>query len=149
MSLTDGVLIAFLLGFPEVSTVVDTRAYPYGLLPQKRDGQISAEMPALTVNNISELSHHTADFGGRPVLSNYTPQRFQIDIYANDGAAVVRLGTAIRTALDGFTGQMGLETIGGAWRRVTTPVERIPDNLLFHRSMDYIIHTMGVLHSTP
>ena len=141
--MTDDVLIAFLLSFSGISALVGERGYPYGLLPQSRTGEISADMPAFTVNSISEQSHHTASSDGRPELDCYTPMRFQIDIYANDGAGVVRLSRVIKQVLDGFTGVMSSVLVGGAWGRLTTPIERIPENLLFHRTMDFEIHAMG------
>lgn len=141
--MNDDVLIAFLLSFPGVREIVETRGYPYGLLPQKAGGQLSAGMPAFTVNSISESSHHTIGSNGRPELDCFTPMRFQVDIYANDGAAIVRLTRAIKQVLDGFTGVMSSVLVGGVWGRVMTPVERIPENLLFHRTMDFEIHAMG------
>lgn len=142
--MTDDVLIAFLLSFPGIAAEVATRGYPYGLLPQKADGQISAEMPAFTVNSISEQSHHSSSPDtGRPELDCFTPYRFQVDLYANDGATVARLSKLIRQTLDGFQGMMSQILVGGVWGRVTTPIERLPDPLLFHRSMDFEIHSMS------
>lgn len=135
--MNDDVLIAFLLSFPGVSALVGTRGYPYGLLPQQ------ATMPAFTVNSISEGSHHSIGNDGRPELDCFTPMRWQVDIYADDGAGVARLSKAIRAVLDGFTGTMSTVLIGGVWRRITTPIQRMPENELFHRSMDFEIHTMG------
>lgn len=135
--MTDDVLIAFLLSFPGVSALVSDRGYPYGLLPQ------TGTMPAFTVNSISEASHHSSGSDGRPELDCFTPMRFQVDVYDTTGAGVARLSAAIRIVLDGFTGVMSSISIGGAWRRVTTPIQRDPDNNLFHHSMDFEIHAMG------
>lgn len=142
--MNDDVLIAFLLSFPGVSSLVATRGYPYGRLPQKRTGGISADMPAFTVNSISDASHHTASTeSGWPELDCYRPMRFQVDVYAADGVGVWRLSETIRNVLDGFTGKMSNVLIGGVWGRLMTPIEFLPDNLLFHRTMDFEIHTMG------
>jgi len=141
--MNDDVLIHFLLSFPGVSALVSTRGYPYGRLPQKTDGQITAGMPAFTVNAISETSHHAIAPDGRPELSPFRPMRFQTDIYAESGADVYRLGEAIRNVLDGFSGMMSGVTIGGVWGRITTPIALLPETLLFHRTMDFEIHVNG------
>lgn len=141
--MNDDVLIHFLLSFPGVAALVDTRGYPYGRLPQKTEGQITAEMPAFTVNGLSEGSHHAIDSDGRPALSCFRPMRFQTDIYAESGADASRLSEAIRTALDGFTGLMAGVNIGGAWGKVTTPIQFVPEIELFHRTMDFEIHING------
>lgn len=141
--MNDDVLIHFLLSFPGVANLVETRGYPYGRLPQKTDGQITAEMPAFTVASLSEGSHHAIDDSGRPALSCFRPMRFQTDLYGQNGGDVHRLSEAIRTALDGFTGRMSDHLVGGAWGRVTTPIGLIPETLLFHRTMDFEIHIMG------
>ena len=135
--MTDDVLIAFLLSYPGISALVADRGYPYGLLPQ------TVTIPAFTVNSISEASHHSIGTNGRPELDCFTPMRFQVDIYADDGAGVARISAAIRAVLDGFTGVMSTVLIGGVWRRVTTPIQRNQENLLFHRSMDFEVHAMG------
>ena len=141
--MNDDVLIHFLLSYPGVSALVATRGYPYGRLPQKNDGQITAGMPAFTVNGISELSHHTIDTDGRPALSCFRPMRFQTDIYAESGADASRLSEAIRTVLDGYEGMMSGVTIGGVWGKVTTPIQFVPEIELFHRTMDFEIHVNG------
>lgn len=69
--------------------------------------------------------------------------RFQTDIYAESGLGASQLSEAIRTALDGFTGLMSGVGIGGAWGKVTTPIQFVPDIELFHRTMDFEIHING------
>lgn len=141
--MNDDVLIHFLLSFPGVAALAATRGYPYGRLPQKTDGQITAGMPAFTVNGISEVSHHAIASDGRPALSCFRPMRFQVDLYAESGADTSRLSEAIRTALDGFSGLMSGVNIGGAWGKITTPIEFVPEIELFHRTMDFEIHVNG------
>ena len=143
--MTDDVLIAFLLSFPGVSSLIGARAFPYGVLPQKRTGgELSGDLPSITVNNLSEESHHSSNQEtGRPETDCYTPMRFQIDIYAATGAEVARVDRAIRAVLDGFQGTMGATLIGGVWRRFVGPIERMPETLLFHRNVDFLIHVMG------
>jgi len=141
--MNDDVLIAFLLSLPGVANLVGTRGYPYGRLPQKTAGQITADMPAFTVQSISEGSHHAIDTDGRPALSCFRPMRFQVDIYAQNGSDVWRVGEAVRAVLDGFTGAMAGVKIGGAWGRITTPIGFLSDVELFHRTMDFEIHIMG------
>lgn len=141
--MTDDVLIAYLLTIPGVSALAGDRGYPYGILPQKQDGQISGEMPAFTVNSISENSHDSIGEDGRPAAGAFQPMRFQIDPYGTTGAEVARLSQVIKDALHAFTGVMASVPVGGAWHRLSTPIQRDPDNLLYHRSMDFEIHSMG------
>lgn len=141
--MNDDVLIAFLLTSPGVANLVETRGYPYGELPQKTAGQMTANMPAFTVQSISEGSHHAIDSDGRPALSCFRPMRFQVNPYGTSGGDVYRLSEAIRAALDGFTGMMAGVQIGGVWGRITTPINFLPDIELFHRTMDFEIHVMG------
>lgn len=141
--MNDDVLIHFLLSVPGVSALVGARGYPYGRLPQKTDGQITADMPAFTVNSVSENSHHVAGDDGRPALSCFRTMRFQADLYGLTGMEVHQLSEAVRTALDGFTGMMSGVAIGGAWGRITTPIGLLPDVLLYHRTMDFEIHVTG------
>lgn len=143
--MTDDILIAFLLSYPGVSSLIGARAFPYGNLPQKRTGgELSGDLPSITVNNLSEESHHSSNpESGRPETDCFTPMRFQIDIYAATGAEVANVDRAIRAVLDGFQGTMGATPIGGAWRRFVGPIERMPENLLFHRNVDFTIHVMG------
>lgn len=141
--MNDDVLIHFLLSVPGVAALVGTRGYPYGQLPQKTTGEITAGMPAFTVSGISEGSHHSSNNDGRPTLSCFRPMRFQTDIYAESGLGASQLSEAIRTALDGFTGLMSGVGIGGAWGKVTTPIQFVPDIELFHRTMDFEIHING------
>jgi hypothetical protein len=140
--LNDETLIAFLLSFPGVNQLAGQRGYPYGLLPQKTTGQVTSTLPAFTVSGISEISHHAIGDGGRPETSCFRRWRYQVDVYAESGAAVARLSDAIRFAADGFTGKASSTIIGGVWLRLTTPIEREPETELYRRSLDFEIHTV-------
>ena len=141
--MNEEVLISFLLSFPGVANLVGTRAYPYGLLPQK-NGQITSALPALVTSLISEQSHHSIDGDtGRPALSAFHPMRFQVDFYGQTGADVWRASDAVRDVLDGFTGTMGAWTIGGVFGRSATPITFLPETKLYRRTVDYEVHAMG------
>lgn len=141
--MNEEVLIAFLLSYPGISALIGTRAYPYGLLPQK-SGQITSHMPALVTSLISEQSHHSIDGEtGRPALNAYHSMRFQVDIYGNSGADVWRVGDVIRDTIDGYSGTMGAWLVGGVFGRSATPVTFLPETKLYRRTMDYEIHAMG------
>lgn len=141
--MNDDVLVAFLLASPGVAALVGTRGYPYGNLPQATTGQPSATMPAFVVSGVSEGSHHIAGDGGRPVLSEFRPMRWQVDVYGATGGDVYRVGEAVRAALDGYQGPMSGVQIGGAWARLTTPILIDTEVNLYRRTLDYEIHVTG------
>ena len=138
--MNDDVLVAFLLSNPGIATLVATRGYPYGNLPQATAGQPSADMPAIVVSGVSDTSHHAAGDGGRPVLSGFRPMRWQVDVYAATGAEAYRLSEAVRVALDGYQGPMSGVYVGGAWGRLTTPVLIDTEVNLYRRTLDFEIH---------
>lgn len=141
--MNDDVLVAFLLANPGVAALVGARGYPYGNLPQATAGQPSAEMPAFVVSGVSESSHHSAGDGGRPVLSEFRPTRWQVDVYGATGGDAYRVSEAVRLALDGYQGPMGGIQVGGSWGRLTTPVLIDTEVNLYRRTMDFEIHVTG------
>jgi hypothetical protein len=88
-------LRAYLLGQPDVATLIGTRMYPMRL-PQ------GVTMPAVTYNRIfgtSEYGHDGAAHLGRG--------RIQLDCWADTYEDMVNLAEACRVALTGYVGAMG------------------------------------------
>lgn len=141
--MNDDVLVHFLLSQPGIAAEVGQRGYPYGLLPQKTAGQLTATLPALVVSGVSDISHHSAGESGRPELDCFRAMRFQVDVYGDSGADVARVSEQVRAALDGYAGMMSGVHVGGAWGRLATAVNRDPDTELFRRTLDFEIHVMG------
>lgn len=131
--MTDDVIIAFLLQFPAIGGVA--KGYPYGRLPQKRDGQISAELPAFTVSLWDRESWHTNEDG----LSCWRPMRCQVDVWARTGKEVADLAESIRRLLDGYRGGMSDHSVGGVFGNTSLPTAFEPEVELYRRTLDYDI----------
>lgn len=95
---------AYLLGNSEIATAVGTRIYP-DVLPQ-RDGQITSDLPACTIEIISGSSD-SALYGG----TGLAMQRISITIYATTRSATRSLAEFIRRAMLKLRGQVGTEHV--------------------------------------
>ena len=140
--MSDDVIIAFLLTWPTVASLVGGRGYPYGLLPQS-NGQIASEMPAFTVATWENETSHSYTASERQDEIRYMPIRTQIDVYGESGLSVKLLSETIRDILDGFSGAMSNHTIGMCIKRGLFNISRSPETLLYHRMMDFELHVMN------
>ena len=93
-----------LLGSANISTLVGVRIYP-DILPQK-DGKITVDLPAITVDVVSGSSE--SDLTGGIGLGT---QRVSITTYAKSRSATRELSELIRARMLSMRGSVGTEHI--------------------------------------
>lgn len=103
-------LYSYLTGVSAVSALVGTRIYTH-VAPE------GAALPRVTVQKVSE-THPDHLLGA----SGLVHTRVQVDCWDDDADGVIALGDAIRTAVHGFRGAMGDESL--AIRRSTVDTRR-------------------------
>jgi hypothetical protein len=133
--ITESHIITHLLQYPALTDWVGERIYPYGLLPQSTDGQVSAQLPALTVSLIRGEGHYTTS-----AVKPYEVVRAQIDIWGTTGATVSQIYNAIDAILDGYRGGISTSEAGGVFRNTAPPLAYDSDIRLYRAILDYSIH---------
>jgi len=98
--LTD--LRTYLLAYPALSVVVDDRIHP-NYLPVRETQTL---LPTITYHRIS--TPHVHDIAG---AAGVATMRLQISVWASTYGKVEEASTALRLALDGYTGTMGSSNI--------------------------------------
>jgi len=135
--MTPSNIIAHLIAQPDIFAVTATRVYPHGRLPQAATGQITANMPALTVNPLFVSSHKTTSEKGC-----FEQWRVQIDCWSTQPAEATQLRRTIATLLDGYRGDFGGCTASYVSRNAEPPVFYDDDKNLWLAVSDYSIHTI-------
>ena len=133
--ITESHIIAHLLQYPALTDWVAERVYPYGLLPQSTDGQVSAQLPAVTVSLIRGEGHYTTS-----AVKAYEVVRTQIDIWGATGATVSQIYNAIDDVLNGYRGGISTAEAGGVFRNTAPPLAYDSDIRLYRAILDYSIH---------
>lgn len=91
-------LRSFLLGSPEIATIVAARLYPIKL-PQGTTG------PSIVYNRISGAGDYHMQG-----LSGFAKHRYQIDAWAPTAEVATTLADLIRDRIDGYQGPMGADS---------------------------------------
>lgn len=103
-----------------------TRMFPMTLPQPTAVGTDPATLPAAVYQRVSTPPHVTLD--GANALRG---PRIRVDVWGETYGQVRTVGTAVRTALDGFRGPAGAEEIGGAF--LVTEQSLYEDDTKLHR----------------
>ncbi len=133
--ITESHIIAHLLQYPSITDWVADRIYPYGLLPQSTDGQVTAVLPALTVSLTRGEGHYTTS-----TVKAYEVARTQIDIWGATGATVSQIYNAIDDVLNGYRGGISTAQAGGVFKNTAPPLDYVSEIRLYRAILDYNIH---------
>lgn len=119
-------LTAYLGSYPSLVALVGDRIYPV-TLPQQ------VVFPAVTFQFISEQRGytHTGD-------DHLPTERVQVSCWSPDYLTVVNASAAVKAALSGLSGSLGLLAVPFAWLDNTTDLYE-PDTQLHHRAVDVML----------
>lgn len=121
-----GALVALLEGDFHVAGLIGDRIYPQ-VLPQ------DPTLPAVTYRRISAIRVRSQDGP-----SGVARPRYQLDAWSRSYAEADAVAAAVRTRLDGYRGDIGGETIQGAFADVDRDL--YDEALRLHgRSADYLV----------
>ena len=124
-------MTAYLLLNSGITTLVSARIYPEKLPAQTTN--LPTTFPALTYILIDE-----------PLVTSYTNDqwfkaRIQIDAWATSYKSAHALADAVHSAMQGYRGTWGTNTIGGVFRMRKQDLSE-PDVELMRVSMDYMVN---------
>lgn len=124
-------LVAFLLGLPELTSVVGNRLYPVTL-------DYSKPFPAATYLVTSNMPEARTQEGH----AGYVSSRVQLDLWDRNYLVITDAAHAIRNAIDGHTVTLGY---GVNQRRATFYSAGDNDDYnektqTFYRHLDYLVH---------
>ena len=127
----ESTLSAYLLADAGISALVGTRIYPEQFPDPTTES--STTMPTITYSLISENAAQTYD--------NHTwyAARIQVDAWASSYKSAHDTAAAVHSALHGYRGAWGGNTIGGVFRKRKNDLPA-PDVKLHRVSADYMVN---------
>lgn len=124
-------LTTFLLADTTIAALVSNRIYPERL--PETTTEANTILPFVIYTLVSENDMQTHD------NHNWYSARIQIDAWANSYKSAHDTAAAIHSALQGYRGSWGENTIGGVFRKRKNDLAA-PDVKLHRVSMDYIVN---------